>query len=61
MEYKTISWDWKESPSEQDLKRIAEFFGGYVYSDPALEGSDCYGYIFSKTPLTPEQLKQIEN
>jgi len=56
-----ISWDWKEQPELRHFQKVAEFFGGYVYEDPALEGADALGYIFSKTPLTTEELKKLRD
>jgi hypothetical protein len=54
-----ISWDWKEQPEIGDLKTVAKFFGGHVYEDPTFEGSDMYGFIFSKEPLNKKDLEQI--
>lgn len=56
-----ISWDWKEQPDLKDLKKVAELFGGHVYEDPVLEGTDSYGFVFSKTPLTRDELKQVSH
>lgn len=53
----SVSWDWKESADLNDLEKVAKFLGGHVYEDPATEGSDSYGFIFSKEPLTAEELR----
>lgn len=52
-----LSWDWKSSPSEAELRTVLKPFGVRVYRDPACEGSDAYGYIFADRDLTPEELK----
>jgi hypothetical protein len=56
-----ISWDWKEQAELRHLEKVAKLLGGYVYEDPALEGSDSYGFIFSKEPLTKEELKKVSD
>ena len=50
-----IWWDWKEQMPVEQLKEI----GIYVYPDPMTEGSDTYGYIFSREPLTPEDYREL--
>jgi hypothetical protein len=42
---------------EGSLKKL----GVYMYEDPFFEGSDMYGVILCKQPLTPEQIKAISS
>lgn len=52
-----MTWDWKDQP---DLKQL-EAIGVYVYDDPACEGSDCMGYIFSTKKMTKEEVKKYSD
>lgn len=53
-------WDWKESPTVEDLQAALEPFGIVVTDHPACEGSDAYGVIFSNRPLTKKELKEAK-
>ena len=52
-----LTHDWKEHLEFEQLKEL-EKLGIYVYEDPVCYGTDTYGFIFSKTPLTKEDFKQ---
>lgn len=54
-----LSWDWKSSPSFEELKRALEPLGVHVYVDPTTEGSDSYGYIFADGDLTAEEVEAV--
>jgi hypothetical protein len=56
---KCISWDWKSSPDFDELNQALWPFGIYVYPDPAFEGQDSYGYIFSDRPLSEKELRAV--
>lgn len=53
-----ICWDWKSSPSLEDLRKALAPLGVTVTEHPACEGSDTFGYIFSNRPLTKEELDE---
>ena len=65
----SASWDWKESPDEvveytikainQLLKDRNLHISIHSISDPMLEGSDTYGYIFSTRKMTKKQARKI--
>lgn len=54
-----ISWDWKESPTLDELNKSLNKLGVFVYEDPSLDGSDSLGYIFSNKKLTDKELNEI--
>lgn len=53
-----LSWDWKSSPSFEDLKRVLNPLGVHVYENPYFDGTDGHGYIFSNQELTPDQIQE---
>lgn len=55
---KKIGWDWKSSPTKEQLENTLKPFGLYVYDDPTFEGTDWFGYIISNKKLTPAELKE---
>jgi hypothetical protein len=59
MPYSKLSWDWKGSPELEDLQDALAPFGVRVYEDPALDGTDSFGYVFSSEPLSRDRLKEI--
>ena len=56
-----LSWDWKSCPSFEALVDTLTPLGIHVYKDPFYEGTDSYGYIFSRTELLPEELQQMSD
>ena len=56
-----ISWDWKSSPSVDELQRALKPFGINVYKDPQHEGSDSFGYIFSNQNISYDELCEISD
>ena len=56
----TLSWDWKESVDVDELARKLKPYGVYVYDDPRMEGSDCYGIILSPKEMTAEELANFD-
>ncbi len=56
-EFLILMHDWKGHLDLEQLKEL-EKLGIYVYEDPLCYGTDTYGFIFSKTPLTDEDLKK---
>ena len=56
---KSISWDWKEAPDFDDLNVALWPFGVYVYPDPACEGQDSTGFIFSDRPLSEMEIRAV--
>ena len=54
-----LSWDWKSSPSVEELRRALGPLGVNVYENPTFAGSDSYGFIFSKEPLSKAELRSI--
>jgi len=59
MPHAKLSWDWKGQPELDELQEALEPFGVRVYADPACEGSDSFGYIFSSEELTSDELSEI--
>jgi len=53
-----IWYDWKESPSVEDLQKALRPFGVFVADDPIFEGQDSHGFLFSDLKLTKAELKQ---
>jgi len=49
--------DWKEQPGLDDLRDALKPLGIFVYEHPFCEGTDSYGFIFSKVKLTKKQIK----
>jgi hypothetical protein len=58
---RTIAFDWKESTESvaEQLKPLLKEFGVYVYDNPATEGSDEVGLLFSDHELTRDQINEI--
>lgn len=54
------SWDYLEHPYD-DLREILSHFGVYMYPDPAYEGTNTFGFIFSNRVLKPSDLKEISD
>lgn len=55
-----VTYDWKEI-SEQVIKlleKTIKSLGGYLQDDPTYEGSDSYGFIISKKPISKEKLRE---
>lgn len=55
-----MTYDWKEI-SEQVIKlleKTIKSLGGYLQDDPTYEGSDSYGFIISKKPISEEKLRE---
>jgi hypothetical protein len=57
--YSVITYDWKDSPSLEQLQSALEPFGVLVYEDPSVAGSDSYGFVFSNKKLTNQDLEEI--
>ena len=53
-----ITLDWKEGLELDELAEALKPFGVHVYEDPSCEGSDCYGFLFSKVKLTAADLRE---
>lgn len=54
----SVSYDWKETPTKESLRKALEQFGVHVYDNPACEGSDSYGFVFSGAPMTKGDLEK---
>lgn len=54
---KKLSWDWKDQPDTDELKKKLKELGVHVYEDPEYEGSDQIAFIFSNVELTKEELE----
>lgn len=52
-----ISFSWKKQISFLELSKNLKDFGIHVYEDPAYEGNDSFGLIFTNEPMTKEELK----
>lgn len=57
-----LNYDWKEINEDvyKDFKKVVKELGGYFYSDPSTEGSDCYGIIISKKSMSKADLNLLE-
>lgn len=55
----TICWDWKSCPEEDELREALEPLGVFVTEHPAFDGTDMFGYIFSKKKLSKEELEKV--
>jgi hypothetical protein len=54
-------WDYKSGDEAfEKMKKELPKLGLYTYSSPNSEGSDGFGIIVSKTPLTDEQLEEYD-
>jgi uncharacterized protein YaaR (DUF327 family) len=55
-----VSFDWKEISEEaiKMLEKTIKSLGGYLQEDPTYEGSDSYGFIISKKPISKEKLRE---
>ena len=49
-----VSFDWKEISEDviELMERTIEALGGYLQHDPTYDGSDTYGFIISKKPIS---------
>lgn len=56
----SVYYDWKENPIAE-IKSALKELDIYVYESPAMEGSDMYGLIFSKTKLTKAEIVEYES
>lgn len=55
-----VSADWKDTDELiNGFKDSITHFGLFVYDDPAMEGSDQFGFVVSKVQLTDEQLEKL--
>jgi hypothetical protein len=55
----TISWDWNEPPSQDDLVDALAPFGISVQEHPDFDGSDMFGFVLSKDSSESEKDKII--
>lgn len=55
-----VDFDWKEISEEviKMLEKTIKSLGGYLQDDPTYEGSDSYGFIISKKPISKEKLRE---
>ncbi len=55
-----VSFDWKEISEDviELMERTIEALGGYLQHDPTYDGSDTYGFIISKKPISKAKLKE---
>jgi len=54
-------WDYKNGEEAfQVMKRELPRLGLHVYTSPGSEGSDGYGIIVSKKPLTDDQIEEYD-
>ena len=55
-----VDYDWKEISEEviKMLEKTIKSLGGYLQDDPTYEGSDTYGFIISKKPISKEKLRE---
>ena len=57
-----VSADYKDIDGlSNEFSNAINLIGGYCYEDPALEGSDTYGFIVSNKPLTEEEINNYYN
>jgi hypothetical protein len=54
-----IGWDWKSSPSFEELQQALEPLDIFVYEDPQTEGTDYCGFILSEGPLDEDELEEV--
>ncbi len=54
-----IGWDWKACPDVEQLEKALGPFGIHVYDDPAYEGADAFGFIFSDKELDDDELMTL--
>lgn len=59
VEYELGIWDWKEDPYD-DLSKILRRLDVHMYSMPSFNGTDMYGFIFTKEKLTQKQVRQLD-
>ena len=60
-DFVSVSSDWKDIEGfVDDLKDGIQQLGLYIIDDPLHEGSDSYGVLISKTPITEEDLKKYK-
>jgi hypothetical protein len=59
--YTHITWDWRSRPEYENLCEALEPFGIIVIVSPMEDGSDQYGYLFSREKLSDEELQTIDN
>jgi hypothetical protein len=55
-----VDYDWKEISKDviNLLEKTIKSLGGYLQDDPTYEGSDSYGFIISKKPISREELEK---
>jgi hypothetical protein len=55
-----VDYDWKEISEDviKMLEKTIKSLGGYLQDDPTYEGSDTYGFIISKKPISKEKLRE---
>lgn len=55
-----VDYDWKEISEEviKTMEKTIKSLGGYLQDDPTYEGSDTYGFIISKKPISKEKLRE---
>ena len=55
----TIAADWKDTESLiNGFKKAIQKLGGKVYVNPNFNGSDSYGFIISKKPMTKSEINE---
>lgn len=54
------SFDWKEISEDviELMEKTIKALGGYLQHDLTYEGSDAYGFIISKKPISKTKLKE---
>lgn len=57
--YSKVFWDWKTGPTLNDLKVALEPFGLHIVPNPAMDGSDSYGYFISDEVLTEREVDHL--
>lgn len=59
-DYMMVSADFRDIDTLiSEFKEAIEHFGLHFYDDPALEGSDTFGFIISRVELDEIQLNEI--
>lgn len=59
MTTRLLSWDWREQPDINDLKKIiTELSGGSLHVEEIDTDSDEYAIAFSTEPLSKESAKE---
>jgi hypothetical protein len=61
IKWSSAYWDWKDMEGAiESLHEALAKMGIKMTRAPSSEGSDTYGYIFTKESITPKQAKEIE-